>query len=1038
MQKLLLAFFLLVNSTIAVQGQTFFPVTHTTGTQTINGVNVTVTGINNATTYNTGCWPGPYWIGNSNNLSGYLFSFSQPQNRFRIRLGAANVGETMAVYANGTKYNITTTDLSSYNTGCNEGDFAIVNGEITVTTTSINGKSSTSGLLNIAFSQLIDSIRVQHMNGVGAGTVFQFDFASDTFVNISPVDTILCVGDTLNINYGIGDTFNTNNVFTAQLSDASGSFSTPTVLGTITSRIGGTFKWGVPSTIANGTGYRVRVVSSSPLRISSDNGTNILIGNTKVTKPVAGNNGPVCLNDTLLLTAFTPTSGVTYHWRGPGYQSTTQNPVFNSPTPTLNGSYIVTAKLFGCSASDTTTVFVFGQSCPTGTAAGYNTPLCKEDTLKLTGTANGTGNTFSWTGPDNFTSNDQNPVLPNAQAAAAGNYILYVSNGNCTSRDTVTVTVKPIPENLNAVYNSPVCSGTPLNFTASSASSGVSYSWTGPNSFTSTSATPSISGSSSVHDGNYIVTATLNGCIRKDTVAVSIKLTPQKPTAGSNSPICAGQQLDLTASSATPNVTYSWTGPNSFSSTTQNPSITNTTTGTSGNYTVTAELNGCSSSETIAVVVKPSPSPVTVSNNGPVCSGVTLQLSAGTSTTGSTYSWTGPGSYSSSTQNNTIPNAVPGMSGWYVLTIDLGGCTFADSTQAVVNPIPNAPVLSYNNPLCVGETLQLNASNINGATYSWSGPGGYTSNIQNATNTNMQISDTGKYQVTATVAGCVSPVADIRVLLNPVPFVAIFPQPSDSICVGQSVTFIALPNNHGGSPQLKWYRNGIPTGNTGNTFISSSLNDADVIRCDMTENTKCSSPYTDQSNEINMSVLPWLAPTVTFTVDPNRPLKPDEYVTFTAQPVNAGNAPTFQWKRNGQNVQGATGAIWSANTLNDNDSISVEVISSYKCPQPASFDADGIRIRVLTSVNSFANTGEINLHPNPNSGSFMLQGKTAASAVDIEVTNMVGQTIYTAHVNVNNNMLKYEVQLPEVANGVYLLKMNADGEQAVVRFRVSR
>ena len=244
MQKLLVALFFIFNTSVLVQAQTFFPVTHTSGTQTINGVNVTVTGINNAATYSAGCWPGPYWIGNSNNLSGYLFNFSQPQNRFRIRLGAANVGETMAVYANGTKYTITTSDLNSYNTGCNEGDFAIVNGEITVTTTSINGKSSTSGLLNIAFTQLIDSIRVQHMNGTGAGTVFQFDFASDTFVNISPVDTILCVGDTLNINYSIGDTFNTNNVFTAQLSDASGSFSTPTVLGTMTSRIGGTFKWG--------------------------------------------------------------------------------------------------------------------------------------------------------------------------------------------------------------------------------------------------------------------------------------------------------------------------------------------------------------------------------------------------------------------------------------------------------------------------------------------------------------------------------------------------------------------------------------------------------------------------------------------------------------------------------------------------------------------------------------------------------------------------------------------------------------------------
>src|SRR5678816_1982551 len=47
------------------------------------------------------------------------------------------------------------------------------------------------------------------------------------------------------------------------------------------------------------------------------------------------------------------------------------------------------------------------------------------------------------------------------------------------------------------------------------------------------------------------------------------------PVVGSNSPICAGAQLNLTASGGS---TYSWTGPNSFSSSNQNPSISTATT----------------------------------------------------------------------------------------------------------------------------------------------------------------------------------------------------------------------------------------------------------------------------------------------------------------------------------------------------------------------------------------------------------------------------------------------------------------------------
>lgn len=83
---------------------------------------------------------------------------------------------------------------------------------------------------------------------------------------------------------------------------------------------------------------------------------------------------------------------------------------------------------------------------------------------------------------------------------------------------------------------------------------------------------------------------------------------PSSALSGSNSPICAGSSLNLTSSaSGTSPLNYSWTGPNNFSSSDQNPTINNTSTAASGPYTVTIS-NACGSSEATTTVVVNAPS----------------------------------------------------------------------------------------------------------------------------------------------------------------------------------------------------------------------------------------------------------------------------------------------------------------------------------------------------------------------------------------------------------------------------------------------
>ncbi len=630
-------------------------------------------------------------------------------------------------------------------------------------------------------------------------------------------------------------------------------------------------------------------------------------------------------------------------------------------------------------------------------------------------------------------------VIPGNISPGTGYRIRVVASSPNDTTKNIGPAIKignPDSTNISVSNNGPICEGTTLQLYAYTLVPGTTYSWAGPNSFSSTSSTPFIAGATPSQSGDYLVTMKWYGCEVTDTTQVTVKPLPAKPLAGSNSPLCAGSTLNLTAASSTSGVTYSWAGPGSFTSAAQNPAVTNSTVSMSGDYIVTADLNGCSRKDTTTVIVNPQPAAVTLTSNAPVCAGDTLYLNSTASSTGVSYGWTGPNSISATTQNTYIANATTAATGWYTMTVGLNSCSYTDSIYATVHPIPATPVATYNNPLCIGETLNLSATTVSGATYTWNGPGSFNANTQNPSRSNSSFSDTGTYTVTATVSGCVSPSASLKVNINAIPFVVIFPTPADSICQGDPVTFTALPNNAGGTPQYRWVVNGQTAGTNSTVFTSTTMNNGDVVRCDMTENTKCSSPYTDQSNDVNMRVLPWLAPVVTIAASPNRPLNVDEYVTFTATAANAGNNPKYQWKRNGQDVQGATGSVWSANTLNDNDSISVEIISDYKCPQPTTASSNGIRVRVLTSVGGMNEINGLTLYPNPNNGKFVLKGNVADNAeYNVEIINAVGQVVYKSKVKTNNRLLNKQIEL-HVANGIYLLKLNSDNQSTVLRFRI--
>ncbi len=466
-----------------------------------------------------------------------------------------------------------------------------------------------------------------------------------------------------------------------------------------------------------------------------------------------------------------------------------QNPSIAGATALAAGTYSVTATVAGCASAFGTTTVVVNPIPGTPTAAS-NSPICTGNTLNLT-TSAVAGATYSWTGPNSFSSALQNPSIASATALAAGTYSLTITVSGCTSAiGTTTVTVNPTPVAPTAGSNSPVCIGATINLTASNIV-GATYSWTGPNSFSSALQNPSISGATATMTGTYSVTATVSGCSSAfGTTTVVVSPVPATPTASSNSPVCQGTTLNLNASNVA-GATYTWTGPNSFSSSIQNPSIAGVTLAAAGTYSVTATVAGCTGlAGTTTVVVNATPTAPTAASNSPVCVGTTLNLTA-SNVAGATYSWTGPNSFSSSTQNPSIAGVTLAAAGTYSVTATVAGCPSVFGTATVVvNPIPAAPTAGSNSPICNGGTINLTASNIAGATYSWTGPDSFSSSVQNPSIAGATPTASGTYSVTATVAGCTSAFGTTNVVVN-MPPAAPTAGSNSPVCTGSALNLTA-------------------------------------------------------------------------------------------------------------------------------------------------------------------------------------------------------------------------------------------------------
>lgn len=162
------------------------------------------------------------------------------------------------------------------------------------------GREGCVGLATNGFGYVIGGMQVaQAANGTDEVFTYKSDMWQYTPDSIKPTIvggvTAFCAGASITVNYqSVALTLNAGNIFTLQLSNSTGSFSSPVSLGTLNSTAtSGSITGTIPSGQAAGTGYRIRIVSSNFADIGDDNGIDLTIS-----------------RNTLTISSFSPTSGL--------------------------------------------------------------------------------------------------------------------------------------------------------------------------------------------------------------------------------------------------------------------------------------------------------------------------------------------------------------------------------------------------------------------------------------------------------------------------------------------------------------------------------------------------------------------------------------------------------------------------------------------------------------------------------------------------------------------------------------------------------
>jgi hypothetical protein len=515
---------------------------------------------------------------------------------------------------------------------------------------------------------------------------------------------------------------------------------------------------------------------------------------------------------------------------------------------------------------------------------------------------------------------------------------------------------------ISAATNA-ICAGGSVVLTASS---GTAYRWIRDGvaiaGATAQSYTATVAGSYTVE-----VTNAQNCKAVSPARVISVNALPVATVTSPVSTICSGSNVVLTASGG---ATYRWLRDGSViaGATAQTLSVS-----TAGSYAVEiTNAAGCRAlSAPRAITVAALPVALLTSPLNSICAGASALLTA---SGGTSYVWRRDGIAIAGATAATYSVTVSGS--YTVEVANAAGCKAISEARVItVNALPVATITSPVNSICAGGSVVLTASS--GNSYRWKRDG---VTIAGAAASTFSATQAGSYTVDITnAAGCMASSA-ARVITQTIPTASITSS-GNSICAGSTMTLTASSGI-----RYLWKRDGVAI--SGATAATFSATQAGSYTVDVTFSGGCSATSLPRVLTTN------LLPTASITSSAS------SVCAGGAVRLTSGAAASYQWRRDGIAVVGATGSFYDVTT---SGSYSVEVANAAGCK--ATSAARVITVNPLptatisAAANSFCSGSSVLLTSSPGTSFVWRRDGVVISAATASTFTASAAGSYTVEVS---------------------------------------